>query len=71
MSSIHGVGSVADAGELLGIPVKRLVFRSFVVAGLVNGLSLLGVDSWAKPVVYGSSLVGAMGISAVLRRRLT
>jgi ribose transport system permease protein len=40
------------------------------VASLVNGLSLLGVAGWVKPVVYGGSLVAAMTVTAYFQRRL-
>lgn len=40
------------------------------VASLVNGLSILGVEGWVQPVVYGGSLVVAMTVTAVFQRRL-
>lgn len=34
---LHAIGSSADAARLVGVPVRRLVLRSFVVSGLLCG----------------------------------
>jgi ribose transport system permease protein len=51
--------------------VVGTILAIFFLAFSVNGLTLLGVDTWINGVFTGAALVVAVGIAAVLGRRAT